>query len=324
MLDISRTDLRAELDPPMPRPLGGELPRFETPLVPRQTIAGRALMAVVAIMTFLASLTAGAVVLVGTSAGNWESDVIREVTIQVIPAANMDVEATVQKAAAIARGFPGIAAVHPYTKAESNKLLEPWLGTGLKLDDLPVPRLIVVKLAAGTTPNFAGLRQRLAQGAPGAMLDDHRGWMGRMRTMAGTAVGIGIGVLVLMIVATMLSVSFATRGAMASNKTVIEVLHFVGAKNAFIAQRFQRHFLKLGLRGGIVGGAAAMALFLLARFISGWLNGSAVGAETTALFGTFSIGIIGYLAIFALIGLIAGVTAWTSRQTVNRTLETID
>ena len=40
------------------------LPRVETPIVPRNSIAGRALVAVVAIMTFLASLTTGAVMLV--------------------------------------------------------------------------------------------------------------------------------------------------------------------------------------------------------------------------------------------------------------------
>ena len=68
----------------------------------------------------------------------------------------------------------------------------------------------------------------------------------------------------LVIAATMLSVTFATRGAMATNKTVIEVLHFVGAKNGFIAGNFQRHFLILGLEGGAIGGGAAIALFALA------------------------------------------------------------
>ena len=101
-----------------------------------------------------------------------------------------------------------------------------------------------------------------------------------MRAMAGTAVATGIGVLLLMLAATMLSVGFATRGAMATNKPVIEVLHFVGAKNGFIARHFQIHFLMLGLQGGAIGGAAAMALFLLAGLISGWFNGSAAGAQT--------------------------------------------
>src|ERR1700750_2426969 len=87
------------------------LPRFETPLVPRNSISGRALVAVVAIMTFLASLTTGAAVLVSKAAGEWQSDISREVTVQVSPASGRDVDATVEKAVAAARAFPGIAEV---------------------------------------------------------------------------------------------------------------------------------------------------------------------------------------------------------------------
>jgi cell division transport system permease protein len=302
----------------------GALPRFETPLVPRNSISGRALGAVVAIMTFLTSLTTGAVMLVGTAAIEWQSDVAREVTIQIVPAAGRDVDASVDKAAAVARAFPGIGEVRPFSKEESGKLLEPWLGNGLSLDELPVPRLIVVKIAPGTAPDLPQLRRMLAEQVPGAILDDHRGWIDRMRTMAGSAIAVGVGILILMIAATMLSVTFATRGAMATNKPVIEVLHFVGAKNGFIAGLFQRHFLLLGLQGGAIGGGIAIVLFLLASVIGSWLSGTAIGDQTTALFGSFSIGIAGYAAVIAQIVLIALVTAATSRQTVNRTLATIE
>jgi cell division transport system permease protein len=318
VMEVSRNDLAA------PPRVPGAMPRFDTPLVPRNSISGRALVAVVAIMTFLASLTTGAVVLVAASAGEWEADVAREVTIQVIPAPGRDVDAEVAEAAALARGFPGISAVRPYSKEESSKLLEPWLGQGLSLDELPVPRLIVVKVGAGAAPDIPQLRRMLTQQVPGATLDDHRGWIDRMRTMAGTAVTAGAGVLALMIAATMLSVTFATRGAMATNRPVIEVLHFVGAKNGFIAGHFQRHFLLLGLKGGAIGGGAAIALFALAGAISRWFAGSAAGQETAALFGSFSIGMSGYIAVLTQVVLIAVVTALTSRHTVNRTLETID
>jgi len=300
------------------------LPRFETPLVPRQSISGRALVAVVAIMTFLASITVGAVILVSQAASEWQSDVSREVTVQLLPAPGRDLDAAVEKAASVVRNFPGIGEVRPYSKEESSKLLEPWLGNGLSLAELPVPRLIVVKIAAGAAPDIPQLRSLLAEQVPGASLDDHRGWIERMRAMSGAAVGIGIGILVLMIAATMLSVTFATRGAMATNKTVIEVLHLVGAKNAFIAGNFQRHFLLLGLQGGAIGGGAAIALFALAAFVSRWFAGTAGGEQTAALFGSFSIGLAGYAAVLLQVVLIAGVTAVTSRQTVNRTLETID
>ncbi len=319
MMDTTRGELTAPLRMP-----GVPMPRSEKALVPRNSISRRALVAVVAIMTFLASITTGAVILVGTSASEWQSNVSREVTIQVIPAPGRDMNASVQKAAALARGFPGIGEVQPYSNEQSSKLLEPWLGSGLSLDELPVPRLIVVRIAPGAAPDIAQLRRNLAEQVPGAVLDDHRGWIERMRAMAGAVVAAGTFILILVVAATMLSVTFATRGAMATNKPVIEVLHFVGAKNGFIAGHFQRHFLLLGLQGGALGGGLAVLMFVLAGVFSRWFAGSAGSEQTSALFGSFAIGIGGYVAMLVQIMLIAVVAALTSRHTVNRTLEAID
>jgi cell division transport system permease protein len=224
---------------------------------------------------------------------------------------------------AIAQAYPGIADVRPLSKDESSRLIEPWLGTGLALDDLPVPRIIVVRFAGGTAPDFEQLRRMLVAEVPSATLDDHRGFVDRMRVMVQAAVFAGLSVLILVVAATILSVTFATRGAMAANRTVIEVLHFIGAKNSFIARHFQRHFLLLGLKGGLIGGGAASALFACAELAHRWLPANGPADEFAALFGTFSIGAWGYVAIAGQVAMIAGVTALTSRSTVNRTLETI-
>ncbi|MBV8792347.1 MAG: ABC transporter permease, partial [Pseudolabrys sp.] len=207
-------------------------------------------------MTFLAAMTTGAVTLVSEAASGWQTDVAREVSIQIKPATGRDVDAGVDKAVALAKAARGVSDVRAMTREESANLLEPWLGSGLTMTDLPVPRMVVVKLG-NDTADLDGLRSALAREVPGATLDDHRGWISRMRTMANSAVAIGVIVLILMIAATMLSVSFATRGAMAANRSVIEVLHFVGAKNSYIATHFQRHFLVLGFEGGVIGGGAA-------------------------------------------------------------------
>ena len=71
-------------------------------------ISGRALVAVVAIMTFLASLTTGAVMLVRAAANEWQAEVAREVTIQVRPAAGRDIEADIAKAPPLPARRPGV------------------------------------------------------------------------------------------------------------------------------------------------------------------------------------------------------------------------
>jgi cell division transport system permease protein len=305
-------------------PLRSHWPKVATAIVPKSTISGRSLTAVVAIMTFLAALTAGAVMMVVSAATDWSTDVGREATIQVRPVAGRDLDADLRKAVEITRAASGIADVRVYSKEESARLVEPWLGKGLNLNDLPIPRMIVVKLWSGAPPDLGALRTALAAQVPSASLDDHRRWIGRMRDMAGAAAASGVAVLALVLVVTVLSVTFATRGAMATNRPIIEVLHYVGATDGFVARQFQRHFLLLGFKGGVIGGGAAIVLFGLLQGMNVWLAGTPAGDEAQALFGSFTIGGSGYLAILGQIVLMALVTALASRRTVGRTLDAID
>lgn len=298
--------------------------RNMSPIVPRASISGRALVAVVAIMTFLASITTGAVLLVSASAAEWQSEVASEITMQVRPQAGRDLERDVIAAAETMRTQPGIVQVKPFTKDESARLLEPWLGSGLSIDQLPVPRVIIARVQPGTTLDLAGLRSRVTQVAPSASVDDHRAWIERMRSMTGATVLAGIGILVLVIAATIISVSFATRGAMAANRPIVEVLHFVGAGDRYIASHFLRHFLRLGLEGGLIGGGAAMLGFGFSESIAAWFSGTPVGDQFAALLGTFSLPPSGYLALAVQAVAIAAITGWASRRTLFATLDDID
>ena len=301
----------------------GRETRGEVHIVPRDSIAANALAAVVAIMTFLAAVTSGGVAMLIASANDWQSEVAREMTIQVRPTPGRDIEADIAKAQQLARAAPGVAEARAYSREESNRLLEPWLGSGVSFEDLPVPRMIAVRIARGASVDTVALSRALSQQVASASLDDHRAGIGRMRGMAKAAIAAGMGVLLLVLAATVLSVAFATRGAMSSNRGIVEVLHFVGAKEAYIASQFQRHFLGLGLKGGALGGVAAVLSLILIRRISDLFIG--VGeAEAAAMAGRFSLGVTSYLVVAAEVGLIAAVTALTSRQVVINTLRHID
>lgn len=298
--------------------------RPTAPILPPSNIQGNALMVVISIMAFLACLTFGAVTMVRATASSWQSQISREITIQIKPDDGLDMDAALKKARDLALSFVGTREGTIMDENATARLLEPWLGTGLNLDDLPVPRLVIITIDEQNPPDFNGMRAQLKTAVPQAFLDDHRTWVDRLVSMAHTTVLIGTGVLVLVFTAMILTVVFATRGALSGNRHIVEVLHFVGAESSFVASEFQKHFLKISIKGSAAGGALAAALFAAANI---WQSNSLATPESdqaTALFGTFTIGVTGYLGIFATMIIIALLTTLTARFTVMRTIDEID
>jgi cell division transport system permease protein len=303
-------------------PIGG-LPaglKRDLPLIPVDSAASRALVAVIAILTFLAALAGGAAHMVAQASAEWRAAVSNEMTVQVRPDVRRDMEADLARIAQILRAAPGVERVTVTPRAESDRLLEPWLGRNLDLGDLPVPRLVVVTIAPHSRPDIEALRQTLRREAPTASLDDHRLWVGRLSTMANTLILAGAVVVILITVAAALAVAFATRGAMAGSQDAVEVLHFVGADDDFIAREFQGRFFRLGLEGGAVGGVAA----LIVTAVLGWLSlqwSAGPGADQLkALFGSFEVGWVGYLIVVAIAAVVALIAGLMSRLTVRRHL----
>lgn len=293
-----------------------------TPIVPSHSMASRTLMLLIAIMTFLSCVTFGGVVLVQKSAVAWSSEVGRELTIQIQPISGELMDANLRLAETIAEATPGVARAQALSIEESEALLEPWLGAGLDLTELNIPRLVVVQLSDSDGADIAALERELGA-IKGASLNTHAAWRQQLNTMAGTIVVSGLLVLALIIAATVLAVVFATRGTMASNQEIVDVLHFIGASNRFVAGEFQGQFLMIGLRGGLAGGISALAFFLVAGLASnGFLPGSS-NAQLNVLFANFSLGFSGIGGILLIIPIIAVLTAMTSGFTVRRFLSSI-
>jgi cell division transport system permease protein len=244
--------------------------------------------------------------------------------VQVRPLEGIDTTAAVDQALTIIRETNSIESARALSDQELRDLLEPWLGAGVDLDELPVPRLIVIEIDRADPPDIVDLRRRLTGAVPAASLDDHQLWQGRLAVMANTLAISGGAILILVLIATVLSVVFATRGAMATNRDIVEVLHLVGAKEAFIAREFERHFLRLGFRGGLAGGLAAMAAFAAIRWISAQFVATPAGDQFDALFGGISIGWTAFAGIGLTILLVAALTAMSSRLTVFHFLKIFD
>jgi cell division transport system permease protein len=283
-------------------------------IVPAGSVTGRSLVVVIGIMCFLACLTAGTVYMIHRSAEAWLTDMSAEVTVQIEPREGTDTELTMTNVGTLLVRTPGVTGVKPLSLQDSSGLLEPWLGNADILKTLPVPRLIAVEIDPASPPDLESLKQRLESSQKGVTLDDHRHWQKQIRTVTRSLALGGLMILLLVAAATVAIIVSATRSAMASNSDIVEVLHFVGATDRFIAREFERHFLKLGVKAGLVGATAAALVFVAAPTVVDMVGGTGVtAAELQRLVGSGSLDWLGYLMLVVVVVVVAALCMVTSR-----------
>jgi cell division transport system permease protein len=317
-----RSGLVGRLDP------GGETrtrrgPRNvpSAPIVPAGSVTGRSLTLVITIMCFLASLTAGAVYMMNQTASQWMRDIASEVTVQVEAKERTNVDKLVADITSFLQRQPGVAQARALSVSDTAQLLEPWLGQADALNALPVPRLIAVEIDRHNPPDFDVLRAALTNNYPVATIDDHRRWQRQVRTITRSFALGGFAILFLVGAATTAIIVSATKSAMASNRDIVEVLHFVGATDRFIAHEFERHFLRLGVRAGIVGAIWAVLVFIAMPAAMELMGGGAVTmAELRRLVGVTTLDLWGYFLLGIVVLVIAALCMLTSRIGVYRIL----
>ena len=291
-------------------------------IVPAGSVTGRSLTLVITIMCFLACLTAGAVYMINQSAAAWLREVASEASLQIEPKGSVaEIEKRVAEIAAFLSRQPGISGVRPLSNKESMDLLEPWLGQTEGLSALPIPRIVALEIDRQSPPDLDKLRDTLKRQYPGTSLDDHRHWQAQIRTVTRSFALGGLAILVLVGAATTAIIISATKSSMASNKDIVEVLHFVGATDRFIAREFEKHFLRLGVRAGMVGAALAMAIFVTMPIVMRFLGGGAVTqAELSRLVGTGALDLPGFFLLGIVVVVTAALCMLTSRYGVYRIL----
>jgi cell division transport system permease protein len=283
--------------------------RLDLPL--RQDASGRFLPWIIALMVYLAAAGGITLIWLGDALKNWNSELSSTLTLQLPADASA---ARIDMTLGALRQTKGVVSARPLDQAETAKLLEPWLGSSMPIDTLPLPKLIDVRIDPATPIDFPKLRQELDSIVPSAQLDNNRSWLGGMRSFALRVEGVvSIGVIVVTLLIVTIVV-FTARIGLAIHRSVIELLHLLGAQDAYIARQFQVHALWLGLRGGIIGGIAA-ALTVVILGPAGYVLALPVPVTT---YGIFDWRL--WLLLIAALLAAGGVAMATARFTVLRQL----
>ena len=295
--------------------------RANAPIVPPGSVTGSSLTLVIAIMSFLAALTAGGVYVIFNAANVWTNKISAEITVQIQQRAG---DSGDEKSTEITRFISdqnGVKRVTPFTREQSLKLVEPWIGKSEVLKSFAIPRLIAVEIDRDNPPDISTLKKVLEAKYPGALLDDHGHWRHEIRRLTRLLELAGIGMLFLMATATGAVIIAAATSSLASNREIVSVLNFVGAEEKFIARQFEAHFLKVGIKAGIVGAGLAAIVFLCLPYLTEGVSSSVTSqAEIRRLVGAGTLDPYGYIVLLIVVIAVAAICKMTSRYGVRRIL----
>jgi cell division transport system permease protein len=284
----------------------------EGPLLPPSPRGDRPLLLVVAVIVALAAVSAISARAAWSAADAWTADLLGVMTVEIRARGEEPADAAAARAAEALARVEGVASARALARAEIDELLAPWFGPGGAPAGAPLPGLVDVHAdrVAPARPNDL-LAALDAIGLEGAV-DEHSRWTSDIRRAAGAARALALAALIALLAAAVAVTSFATRASLAARGDVVDVLHFVGATDAFIAAAFTQRFLQLGLRAGLLGaalaGGAALAAVLLTQ---------GVGEELVPRFRFARLDVI-ILALAPLTS--AAVAAMTARETVRAAL----
>jgi cell division transport system permease protein len=226
-------------------------------MLPRQDGRQGSLFFVIAVLSFLACLSAIAGLAAERAAEGWRDQLIGSATVLVRTAGLETPDAAAARAAEALAGVKGVAEARALSKAKADALLARYIGPEPLPSDLPVPRLVAVDLDPRAPAKAEDLAAALKAAGVDASVEDHSVWAAQIMQTAALARWAAVCLFGVIAAAAGAVITFAARQGLAARRELVEVLHLAGATDGYIARMFQARFSRTAAQAGIVGGAAA-------------------------------------------------------------------
>lgn len=279
------------------------------------------LQIMVAIAVFLFAVTLSGVLSINAMLQNWNDSILGSLTVQIMPSTNINIEkATAEtiahqnKALDVLKNLNFIEKATPLSDKQLENLIQPWLGDGIEINDLPIPRIIDVKIKKGADVDFMDLAYKLAQATPMASVDNHKLWLHKLIQFADGIKILALSVLALVIMITSGAIFYTTQTSLGLHKYTIEILHLMGAKDTYVAQQYAKRSAILAFQGGLVGLTIAIPTIFGIASLAHQIEGGIIGeAKLSSLDWLIIIGLPAFAAIIAML-----TAYYTVKQTLQR------
>jgi cell division transport system permease protein len=259
--------------------------------------------AMVALLSFLAVLSLGVAIAIGSAVHKWNAAWDLSATIQVMPDGDL---AAAQKI--INSESARLARVAEVPDEEIRRMLRPWVRDSDALTGY-TPKMFELKFKS--RGDIAPLSEKIAEVKGARLLRNSEGM--RASAAAGWRIlMIASFVLALVLGAVGLCISYITRNTALIHKRELDILAQVGAKDKFIARQLTTIIFKRAAAASYAGFLIAVPILLL---ISGMAAGSKVG-----LLALLGIPVGGWLALAILPAAITIFAVFITKRTALRLL----
>lgn len=277
------------------------------------------LVLLIGLMTFLAVMALAGSFALSSLTNHWSSGLENKMTIE-IPAAdekgNIRSPETIEEMAkdihAILEAQNFVRKSEILSSNEIGELLSPWLGENDMIADIPLPGLISVDLITMNPTIKSKMMSDFQKIVPNIQIDTHESWLTDILKLTGTLQFATIIIGLIIGATTAIAIAGAVKSRIAIHKKDVELLHLMGASDAYISRQFQRHAWILALQGSFVGMIGGFSVILILGYFSNTNDASLMPDFSLSMTHIFII-----LSLPLLACLLAGLTA---RFTVLREL----
>ena len=282
--------------------------------------SGVFLRVMISIAVFIFAITLAGVLSINSMLQNWNKSILGAFTVQIMPISDSNhtkvITETLKNQNMVIEFLQKHEAIEqatPLSNEQLEQLIQPWLGDGIDVNKLPLPRLIDVKIRKDAEINYAKLAEELAVLTPYASLDNHKLWLNKLMHFADGLKMLALTILGLVILVTSGAIFYSTQSSLGLHRNIIEILHLMGAKDTYIAQQYARRAGWLGLMGGVIGLIIAVPAILLIGSLALQIEGGIISEA--------GLSVSSWLIIFSLPAFAGFVAMITAYYTVKRTLE---
>jgi len=285
------------------------------PLLPRGRLTGP-MPWIIAIMMFLTVLASGAGLALNAAARTLGEQVSDRITIQVAEPDAPARDRAVQRIVSLLGGTEGVGNVVVVPQAQLAAQLAPWLGMDMKISDIPVPALVDADLNVPPderASRIAALDTAVKGINPAAKVEPHARYLAPLARLVGLIGWLAFGMVALMALATGAVVVLAARGAHATHRGTIDIMHMLGATDVQVVSLFQRRMMLDTVFGVAIGAGAALVIIALL--------GQALRAVTSDLVRSVQLPPTAWLVLVLLPAACVGLSWLSARVTLHRALE---